>query len=139
MKLKKKYLYSKKKKVKKKLAHLYIKCRFKNTILSLNKINGGLYKQWSTQSFKGRSKKNNPYNIEKISHALHIYLKKAKIGRLNVFVNGNGFGRFHVLKNLNKYSNFKTWYKQKIMRAGFIFDITPKVFNGCRKRSPKRR
>lgn len=135
----KKYLYSKKKGIKKKIANLFITSRFKNTILRLNKINSGLYKQWSTQSFEGRSKKNTPYNLEKISNDLNIYLKKAKIGKLNIFLNGNGYGRRHVLKNLNKLSKYKNKYKKLILRTGLIFEMTPKVFNGCRQRSPKRR
>ena len=134
-----KYLYSKKKKIKKKIANLYITSRFKNTILRLNKINNGLYKQWSTQSFEGRSKKNTPYNLEKISKDLNIYLKKTKIGKLNIFLNGSGYGRRHVLKNLNKLSKYKNRYKKTILKTGLIFEITPKVFNGCRQKLPKRR
>ena len=34
------------------LAHLYINCALKNTILSLTNEQGQLYKQWSSKSLK---------------------------------------------------------------------------------------
>ena len=37
------------------IAHLYINCALKNTILSLTNKEGQLYKQWSSKSLKKTS------------------------------------------------------------------------------------
>lgn len=122
----------KKKNFKKKIliAHLYIQCTLKNTILSLTRSNGELYKQWSSKSLKKTSlKKNTPYNIQLITNRCTKYLFKKKIKILKIFLQGNGRGRYHVIKNIDKR-------KFHILN---IFDTTYLPFNGCRQKKQKRR
>ena len=112
------------------IAHLYIKCSLKNTIISLTKNNGDVLKQWSTKSLKKtKFKKNTPYNVQLITYQINQFIKIKKIKRLNIHFNGTGLGRYNVLKNLKK-KNFK---------IGYIFDQTTIPFNGCRQKKMKRR
>lgn len=113
------------------LAHLYINCALKNTILSLTNKEGQLYKQWSSKSLKKTAnlKKNSPYNIHLISHKVKKYLLLKKIYCLKIFIKGYGPGRFNVIKNL----------KSKKLKIIFIYDLTNLPFNGCRAPKQKRR
>lgn len=113
-----------------KLVNLHIKSSFKNTILSLTKYKGDSIKQWSTKSLKKtRLKKNTPYNIQLISFKLNKFLKHNKIKKMNIYVNGTGYGRRHVIRNLNK----------KQTQICSFNETTPRPFNGCRKKKQKRR
>lgn len=110
--------------------NLYIKADFKNTIISLTKIDGNVLKQWSTKSFKKKKhKKNTPYNLQLIASKINKFIIKLKINRINIFIKGIGFGRYYILKNINK----------KKIKIKSIFDKTPIPFNGCRKKKQKRR
>jgi small subunit ribosomal protein S11 len=110
--------------------NLHAKCNFKNTIISLTKINGDLLRQWSTKSLKKtKFKKNTPYNVQLITYKLNNYLKIKKIKKINIFFNGIGLGRRNILKNL----------KIKKIKIKHIFDKTSIPFNGCRKKKVKRR
>ena len=112
------------------IAHLYIKCSLKNTIISLTKNNGNVLKQWSTKSLKKtKFKKNTPYNVQLITYQINQYIKIKKIKRLNIYFNGTGLGRYNVLKNL----------KKKNLKIRYIFDQTAIPFNGCRQKKVKRR
>nr|YP_010394013.1 ribosomal protein S11 [Hyaloperonospora arabidopsidis]DAZ88021.1 TPA_asm: ribosomal protein S11 [Hyaloperonospora arabidopsidis] len=112
------------------LANLYITASLKNTIISLTKHDGNLLKQWSTKSLKKtKFKKNTPYNVQLIVYKINKYLYLKKIKKLKIYLKGTGLGRYNVLKNLKK-KNFKVKY---------IFDKTPKPFNGCRLKKKKRR
>jgi small subunit ribosomal protein S11 len=113
------------------IAHLYINCALKNTILSLTNEKGQLYKQWSSKSLKKTSnlKKNSPYNINLISYKVKKYLLLKKIYCLKIFIKGYGPGRFNVIKNL----------KSKKLKIIFIYDLTNLPFNGCRPPKQKRR
>lgn len=113
------------------LAHLYINCALKNTILSLTNEKGQLYKQWSSKSLKKTTnlKKNSPYNIHLISYRVKQYLFSKKISCLKIFIKGFGSGRFNVIKNL----------RSKKLKILFIYDRTNVPFNGCRAPKQKRR
>ena len=109
---------------------LYILCTIKNTLISLTKNNGNLLKQWSTKSLpKTRLKKNTPYNIQFIINKINKYLQLKKIKKINIYLKGTGFGRYFILKNLNKNK----------IKIKYIFDKTPIPFNGCRQKKQKRR
>ncbi len=111
-------------------ANLHIKSALKNTLISLTKNNGEVLKQWSTKSLqKSRFKKNTPYNVQLIVYKINKYIKLKKIERLKISLNGNGLGRFNILKNLQK--------KKIIIDS--IIDKTPIPFNGCRVKKMKRR
>ena len=113
------------------IAHLYINCALKNTLLSLTDEKGQLYKQWSSKSLKKTSnlKKNSPYNIHFISYKVKKYLAAKKIYCLKIFIKGRGSGRFNVIKNLIS----------KKIKIIFVQDITNLPFNGCRAPKQKRR
>jgi len=115
------------------IAHLYVKCSLKNTIISLTKNNGNVLKQWSTKSLKkSKFKKNTPYNVQLIIYKVNRYIKIKKIKNLNVYFNGTGLGRYNILKNLIKR-------KKNNIKILYIFDKTTKPFNGCRQKKMKRR
>ncbi len=112
------------------IAHVYVKCSLKNTIISLTKKDGSVLKQWSTKSLKKtKFKKNTPYNVQLITYQMNQFIKIKKIKRLNIHFNGTGLGRYNVLKNL----------KKKSLKIGYIFDQTAIPFNGCRQKKMKRR
>nr|YP_008475394.1 ribosomal protein S11 [Thraustotheca clavata]AGS55527.1 ribosomal protein S11 [Thraustotheca clavata] len=113
------------------VAHLYINCALKNTILSLTNEKGQLYKQWSSKSLKKTSnlKKNSPYNIHFISYKVKKFLISKKIYCLKLFIKGRGPGRYNVIKNLIS----------KKIKILFIQDNTNLPFNGCRSPKQKRR
>lgn len=113
------------------IAHLYINCALKNTILSLTNEKGQLYKQWSSKSLKKTSnlKKNSPYNIHFISYKVKKFLISKKIYCLKIFLKGQGSGRYNVIKNLIS----------KKIKILFIQDNTNLPFNGCRSPKQKRR
>jgi small subunit ribosomal protein S11 len=113
------------------LAHLYIQCAFKNTIISLTDSKNKAYKQWSCQSSKKTTerKKNTPYNLYKITKRIQKYMMSKKIRFLKFFIKGKGFGRYHIIKNINR-KRFKIIY---IFRNSFV------PFNGCRLPKKKRR
>jgi len=113
------------------LANLHITCSFKNTIISLTKINGELLKQWSTKSLKKtKFKKNTPYNIQLLTHQVCNYALLKKIKKFYIFFKGTNLGsRNNILHNLKK-RKFKSY---------LIFDKTAIPFNGCRKKKQRRR
>lgn len=119
-----------KKKKKLLLVNLHIKSSFKNTIITLTENLGGNIKQWSTKGLKKiKLKKNTPYNIQLITFKLNKYLKHNKIKKMNVIIKGSGYGHRHIIKNLNK----------KNTHICSFSEITPKPFNGCRKKKRKRK
>jgi small subunit ribosomal protein S11 len=124
-----KYKYVKKKKNLLVLANLHIKCTLKNTIISLTKNNREVLKQWSTKSLKKtKFKKNTPYNVQLIIYKVNKYIKLKKIKKLNIYLKGNGLGRYNILKNL----------KKKKIKVCFLSDKTSIPFNGCRQKKKKR-
>ena len=125
----------KKKKINKKkkkcfFGNLFIKANYKNTIISLTKLNGNLLKQWSARGLnKNKTKKNIPINLILISNKINKYLLSNYIKKLNIYVKGLGYGRSYILSRINK----------KKIKIRFIFDKTSISFNGCRKKKLKRR
>lgn len=113
------------------IAHLYINCTLKNTILSLTNEKGQLYKQWSSKSLKKtlNLKKNSPYNIHFISYKVKKFLIFKKIYCLKIFIKGKGLGRYNVIKN----------FICKKIKILYIYDKTTLPFNGCRLSKQKRR
>ena len=112
------------------IAHLHIRASLKNTIISLTEINGNVLKQWSTKSLKKtKFKKNTPYNVQLITYKINEFIAIKKIKKLNIYLNGTGFGRYNVLKNL----------KKKNIKIDYIFNQTALPFNGCRQKKMKRR
>lgn len=110
------------------IANLYIKSAFKNTILTLTDSENKPLRQWSTKSLKKiDTKKNSPYNIQRISHSMINFAQKKKIKVLKLYINGKGMGRYNVVKHLKR--KFKIFY---------IEDITPVPFNGCRSKKKKK-
>lgn len=110
--------------------NLYIKSNYKNTIISLTKINGNVLKQWSAKALnKSKSKKNTPTNLILLSTLINNYLLINKVKKLNIYLNGLGYGRSYILSNINK----------KKIQIQFVFDQTSISFNGCRKKKKKRR
>lgn len=121
---------TKKKKEKTKFCNLYIKASYKNTIISLTKLNGNVVKQWSTKSLKVQSfRKNTPYNIQLITEQINEFIEKKNITQLNIYYNGFSYLRSKVLYKLNT----------KKVNINHIFERTPIPFNGCRKKKKKRR
>lgn len=126
--VKKKLINKKKKKFF--FGNLFIKANYKNTIISLTKLNGNLLKQWSAKGLnKTKSKKNTPTNLILLSDIINKYLTFNKIKKLNIYLNGLGYGRSYILSKINK----------KQIQIRFIFDKTSISFNGCRKKKKKRR
>jgi small subunit ribosomal protein S11 len=112
--------------------NLHIQATYKNTLISLTKINGDVLKQWSTKSLKKiKFKKNTPYNIQLVVYKINKYIQLKKIQQMNIYFKGNGFGRRHIIKNL------KLYHTRVIIN--YIFDKTKKSFNGCRRKKKKRR
>jgi len=112
------------------LAHLYIQCAIKNTIVSLTTSEGKLFKQWSSKSLKTTDlKKNTPYNIQLIAKRVKKFIFSKKIRFLKIFIKGRGAGRYNIIKHLDS-KKFKVIY---------IFDNTKLPFNGCRLSKQKRR
>jgi small subunit ribosomal protein S11 len=122
--------YIKKKKNLLLLTRLYITASFKNTIISLTKNTGEVLKQWSTKSLKKtKFKKNTPYNVQLIVYKINKYIQLKKIKNLNIYLKGDGLGRYFILRNLKKKKiNFNT-----------VFDTTSRPFNGCRVKKMRRR
>lgn len=126
--IKKKFINKKKKKCF--FGNLFIKSNYKNTIVSLTKLNGNLLKQWSAKGLnKSKSKKNIPTNLIILSNLINKYLLDNKVKKLNIYLKGLGYGRSYILNKINK----------KKIQIRFIFDKTPISFNGCRKKKKKRR
>ena len=112
------------------LCNLYIKSSLKNTIITLTKKNGNVLKQWSTKAFKkNKFKKNSFYNLYILGLKINKYITLKKIKKINVSLIGNGIGKISLLK---------TFYKKKI-NFFFIFNKTPILFNGFKKKKNKRR
>ena len=127
--IKYKQKFKKKKKNLLVLTNLHIKCTFKNTIISLTKNTGEVLKQWSTKSLKkSKFKKNTPYNVQLIIYKVNKYIQLKKIPKLNLYINGNGLGRYNIIRNL----------KKRKIRIHYIFDKTSMPFNGCRCIKKKR-
>ncbi len=113
------------------LAHVHIRCSFKNTIVSLTKRNGNVLKQWSIKSFKKiKNKRNIPYNIHLIVSKLNKYVLFKKIKKLNIFFKGDNVFVKRTFLNNCKYK------KLKIKK---IFTTLLVPFNGCRKKKKKRK
>lgn len=114
------------------LVNLYIQATYKNTLISLTKINGDVLKQWSTKALKKtKFKKNTPYNIQLLIYKINKYIQIKKVQQMNIYFKGNGLGRRNIIKNLKLYQNH--------LIINYIFDNTKKSFNGCRKKKIKRR
>lgn len=128
MKKKKQYIKPKQQR-RKFFGNLHIKASFKNTILFLTTKKGKLIKQISTKSLKKTTyKKNTPYNIQIIVEKLNNIIKLKRILKLNVTIQGKGYGKRHVLKNLSRE-----------IKVPYVFYKIPTPFNGCRKKKKKRR
>lgn len=122
--------YIKKKKNLLLLTRLHIISTFKNTIISLTKNTGEVLKQWSTKSLKKtKFKKNTPYNVQLIIYKVNKYIQLKKIKNVNVYLKGNGLGRYNILRNLRK----------KKIKFKAVFDTTSRPFNGCRVKKMRRR
>lgn len=111
------------------IAFLYIKCTFKNTLITVTNSKKEPLFQKSSRSYNLKVKrKNNPYILHKITLQIIYLLKKLKYKRLGIFVEGVGAGRYNILKHLIK--NFKVI---------IIQDRTRTPFNGCRSKKQKRK
>lgn len=122
--------YIKKKKNLLLLTRLHIISTFKNTIISLTKNTGEVLKQWSTKSLKKtKFKKNTPYNVQLVIYKVNKYIQLKKIKNVNVYLKGNGLGRYNILRNLRK----------KKIKFKAVFDTTSRPFNGCRVKKMRRR
>jgi small subunit ribosomal protein S11 len=114
------------------LVNLYIQATYKNTLISLTKSNGHVLKQWSTKSLKKtKFKKNTPYNVQLLIYKINKYIKIKKVQQMNIYFKGTGLGRRNIIRNLKIYQNH--------ISIRYIFDKTPRSFNGCRKKKKKRR
>lgn len=112
------------------LCNLYIKSSLKNTIITLTEKNGKVLKQWSTKAFKKtKFKKNSFYNLYILGIKIDKYIISKNIKKINIILIGNGIGKISLLKN---------FYKKKI-NFFYIFNKTPILFNGCKKKKTKRR
>lgn len=114
------------------LVNLYIQATYKNTLISLTKSSGHVLKQWSTKSLKKtKFKKNTPYNVQLLIYKINKYIKIKKVQQMNIYFKGSGLGRRNIIRNLKIYQNH--------ISIRYIFDKTPRSFNGCRKKKKKRR
>lgn len=114
------------------LVNLYIQATYKNTLISLTKSSGHVLKQWSTKSLKKtKFKKNTPYNVQLLIYKINKYIKIKKVQQMNIYFKGSGLGRRNIIRNLKIYQNH--------IAIRYIFDKTPRSFNGCRKKKKKRR
>jgi ribosomal protein S11 len=120
-----------KRKTRLRLASLHIQSFFKNTIISLTKLNGDVLRQWSTKSVKkSKSKRNVLYNLQLIFFKIFKFSKFLKIRKFNLFFKGNvSFIRRHTMKNIR-------YRKLKIKRISNRMLIP---FNGCRIKKKKRK
>ena len=110
-------------------AFLYVKCTYKNTIITVTNSKKETIFQKSTRSYDLKIKrKNNPFILNKISTEIKDKLTAYKYKQLGFFINGVGTGRFFIIKNFSK--NFK---------IRFIADTTRIPFNGCRAKKQKRK
>jgi len=110
-------------------AFIYVKCTYKNTIITVTNSKKETILQKSTRGYNLKMKrKNNPYILSKISNEIKEKLISHKYQQLGIFINGIGSGRFFFLKNFSK--------KFKIR---FIVDKTRIPFNGCKPKKKKRK
>jgi small subunit ribosomal protein S11 len=111
------------------IACLFIKCTFKNTLITATKVNLEPLFQKSSRGFKTKSKrKNNPYILQQLTYQVALLLRNLKYKKLYIFINGIGAGRYNIVKHLIK--RFK---------IQLIHDRTRLPFNGCRVRKQKRK
>ncbi|MDD4526815.1 MAG: 30S ribosomal protein S11 [Candidatus Margulisbacteria bacterium] len=128
---KKKTNVTKKKKVKKNIAHgiAFIKSNFNNTIISITDLEGNVISWGSSGAvgFKG-SKKGTPFAAQSAGERAAIIAKENGMQHIDVFVKGPGPGRETAIR--------------AIQAAGIevisIKDVTPIPHNGCRPRKRRR-
>ena len=114
-----------------KTAIIFIKCTFKNTLITATDLKGKTLFQKSSKSYDIKTKrKNNPYVLYKISYEIIKKLKQKKLGykSLIICIQGIGNGRYNTIKHFTKFF--------KIIG---IKDQTYLPFNGCRSKKQKRR
>ena len=110
-------------------AFIYVKCTYKNTIITVTNSKKETILQKSTRGYDLKMKrKNNPFILNKISTEINDKLIAYKYKQLGIFIEGVGTGRYFFLKNFSK--NFK---------IRFIVDKTRIPFNGCRAKKKKRK
>lgn len=119
----------KKKKVKRKVGYLYIKCSLKNTIITFKNKNKFLYQTSSKASKLNHKRKNNAFIIKRMSHYVSKFIKKRKYYYLLVSLKGVGPGRFNSLKGFSR-RHFQTLIFQ---------ERTHTPFNGTKKRKIRRK
>jgi len=109
-------------------AHLYIKCTYNNTIMTLTDTQGNAL-FWASAGYLGfkGTKKGTPFAAQKVAEVMSAVINKIGIQKVSVFIKGVGQGRDTALKTL----------AQKGVEVFYIKDVTPIPHNG--PRPPKRR
>lgn len=114
-----------------KILSLFLKCTFKNTIITLTDLpkNQVLYTT-SSKSFPLKMKrKNNAYVLQQISLQLLQHINNHNTKFLIVYTKGVGYGKYTIPRNLI----------QKNIKILALKDCTSVPFNGCRPKKRKRK
>jgi len=116
-------------KIKKPIAFVYIKCTFKNTLITLSDSTKKSFFQISSKSYDIKTKrKNNTYVLNQIAIKINTLLRNLNYKFLAISIEGIGPGRYLLLNHLVKN-----------MEIIYIKDNSKVPFNGCRPKKKKRK
>ena len=103
--------------------NIYISSTYNNTIITLADRNGNVL-SWTSAGrlgFKG-TKKATPFAASKVAEGISQTVKKMRIEKIYIFVNGVGSGRDSALRSL----------AARGLNIVSVKDVTPIPHNGCR-------
>ena len=103
--------------------NIYISSTYNNTIITLADCNGNVL-SWTSAGrlgFKG-TKKATPFAASKVAEGISQTVKKMRIEKIYIFVNGVGSGRDSALRSL----------AARGLNIVSVKDVTPIPHNGCR-------
>ncbi len=110
-------------------ARVHIFSSYNNTIITLANEQGDVL-TWSCAGkigFKG-TKKATPYAASKVAENIALFIEKAGIKKIKVFVKGIGGGRESAIRS----------FATKGIEITSIKDVTPIPHNGCKPPKPRR-
>jgi small subunit ribosomal protein S11 len=112
-----------------KIANVYIKATFNNTIITATDEAGNVFAWASTgmAGFKG-SKKSTPYASSQTARILIDKMREVGVEEANIFVSGVSSGRDSAIRAFGTAG----------FRIGKLKDVTPIPHNGCRAKKPRR-
>ena len=102
---------------------IYISSSYNNTLITLTDLQGNVL-YWTSAGnigFKG-TKKATPFAASKVAEGISQTVKKMRIEKIYIFVNGVGSGRDSALRSL----------AARGLNIVSVKDVTPIPHNGCR-------